>query len=728
MIVPSISQSYSPAYKGPILKRKKSGGSTFWSDRRAFSGLKTLNTLEIVRLASLDCLAEISQCLKASAASLKSLVVTLDPNLVMRTRKSTSANLPHDFDDPSDTELEDELLMDTVSPVAQVGHPANEADLREEKSAQEGILAKLFDLESSAPKGKKLEKKLGLVGGKCLKEERHAALDSKMDRLLKSITEENALSSSKTDPARLEKMKILREMADLYISEHGARPGKASNPTKHKPPPAKEVYKPPEPKGPKYPSPMAGSSKHDSKWEEFEGDYGAMIESPDFGMTYLSGKPNGFQQYPSNNSSSSLHLPPPVPYTGGTTSSFDLPPMSYSGGTSSSFEMASPLPYYSGTKKPGTNGQNLYIESHCPLFSAPFDSNSYKKSLSNNHPKSLCSSGTHSPSTTDKYEAFLGGYAKKEPSDNPGTSKKSKKANNLNSKMKTARPATAMSSPSSDSDSDSLSKAELPPKVPFFATEAITDMCDGIDVDMDHPDERQSDLGEDQQSISGSDDTEVQTPRKRFKPLEESRDSSARVNGGASSLASFKEEKPLKRTNSEEMHDYIRATHGFQLEEFRLHYVPMKASIIGKALDLTVLQRITLLETGPQDAFWTLLVKLTGSDTPIGFKSIHTDNVSSAFLVYLATYEGLEELFMHERKSKNGDIDSEGGVDIESIREEAFRPHLKTLKRLMLRNEKNDSWDVDFKTLHMLAVYGHILQELAINVRLPTHVSVFRCL
>lgn len=189
------------------------------------------------------------------------------------------------------------------------------------------------------------------------------------------------------------------------------------------------------------------------------------------------------------------------------------------------------------------------------------------------------------------------------------------------------------------------------------------------------------------------------------------------TNGESSDALPSQETRPGKLTNAEKMHDYVRTTHGIQLEELRLHYIPLKASILGKALDLTVLQRITLLETGPQDAFWALLVKLTNSEAPITFKSIHTDNVSLSFLKYLSTFRSLEDLFMHQRKAKNNDNDSEVPVDIASIRKQALRPHVKTLKRVMLRNEANDAWDLENKTLNLLALQANHLEELAVNLK-----------
>ena len=678
---------------------------------------------------NLECLGEISQCIKASAAALKSLTVTLDTELVGKAQKSASAPLSHDLDDLSNTELEDELLLESTSPVGPASQPANEADIRQEKSAQEGILARLFDLESLAPKGKKLERKLGLTGGKCLKEERHAALDSELKVLLKSMTNDNGLSSSNYDPAKLEKLQNLRRLADLYISEHSVQPRNISSPEKSRPSPAKKSHKPPKPKGPKFPPHIPASSNFDPKWDEFfDENYKAAMSSPmsaEFGAGGLSSKPAGFLPY---NSSSLPHLAPPAQQIGGASSSFDLPALPYSEVTSSSVDIQPPLPYYGSTKKSKANMQPSYFGSDLPPYFSPYTPSSYKKSLVKHPAKSLSSSGTQTPSIIDKYDAFIGSHTYEDSPLSPSimsTNKHSSKGKGLQWQKKTGKSSVTISSPTSGDESDTPPKTEPISKAPFFAAEATTAMTDNIDVDIDHPDEDQLEFGDDQQSASASDGMEVQTPRKRLKPLEDSRVLPVMADGGSSSSSPFRDQRLPKATHTDEMHEYIRATHGLQLEDLRLHYVPMKASIIGKALDLTVLRHVTLLETGPQDAFWTLLVKLGNSGTPISFKSIHTDNVTFAFLKYVASFEGLEELFMHERKLKNNDTDPEAGVNIDSIREEVLRRHGRTLKRLMLRNERNAAWDVDLKTLHMLAIHAHALEELAVNMKSSTYVCLF---
>ncbi|KAG8528155.1 uncharacterized protein KY384_007071 [Bacidia gigantensis] len=244
---------------------------------------------------------------------------------------------------------------------------------------------------------------------------------------------------------------------------------------------------------------------------------------------------------------------------------------------------------------------------------------------------------------------------------------------------------------------------------------------------MEHPDEEGLDALENQESTSDSENDAVLTPRKRFKKLQ-----SNGLSVAESSMANdgdyITDERTDGLTDLDKMHEYVRTSHGIQLEVVRFQCVPLKASILGRALDLRVLQRITLLDTGPQDAFWSLLVKLTNSDSPIAFKSIHTDNVTFPLLKYLSTYAGLEELFLHERRTKSTENDPRTGVDITSIRKQALRPHLKSLRRVMARNERNESWDFDLKTLHVLAMQAQQLEELALNLKSHVYHSLLQIL
>lgn len=283
---------------------------------------------------------------------------------------------------------------------------------------------------------------------------------------------------------------------------------------------------------------------------------------------------------------------------------------------------------------------------------------------------------------------------------------------------------------SDDSDDEAFGAAKPSVAAPNdpFGEQPVESM----DVDLDHPDEGLSDPGEDQEIVPGFDEDEI-SPSKDHHILQDAvyTGPSKRNDIAGSSIdntAGRHHNDLSSHPPISHMQEYIRATHGLPLEEIRLHYIPLKATILGRALDWTVLQRITLLDVGSQVIFWAMLSQLSTSDYRISFKSIHTDHVTTHFAKYLATFHGLEELFLHERNVK-GDSDSERSVDINQLRKVALSSHVSSLKRLMLRNEKDDSWDMDDKMLQFLALKGRkTLRELACTMKMPTYVSYRPCL
>ena len=268
---------------------------------------------------------------------------------------------------------------------------------------------------------------------------------------------------------------------------------------------------------------------------------------------------------------------------------------------------------------------------------------------------------------------------------------------------------------------DSSSNIDQAKPSNFFAGKsANTSLEDNMDIDIEHPDVEYQDLGEDQETDSASEEIDTATPRKRAKMATEGADDTTKDNGR--SLADVRNASIEAETSDDAVQAYIRATHGLQLESFSLEWVPLKASIVARALDLSVLRRITLLEVGSQDAFWMLLARLQSPIADIAFRSIHTDNASFAFLKFLATFEGLEELFIHERGSKQEVQDTSICPKTLDIRKLGLKSHMWTLKRLMIKNDRNDSWDIDIKTLQFLAYKGTALKELAISLNMKTYV------
>ncbi|KAH0566461.1 hypothetical protein GP486_000131 [Trichoglossum hirsutum] len=172
-------------------------------------------------------------------------------------------------------------------------------------------------------------------------------------------------------------------------------------------------------------------------------------------------------------------------------------------------------------------------------------------------------------------------------------------------------------------------------------------------------------------------------------------------------------------SDDQSVKDYIRSTRKIPLRSFSLYLIPIRPSVLDRALDLSALHRIVLLNVGPQAAFWTLMSN-THKKTPLQLKKIYTDNVTTEFLGFVSEIDGLTELFMLERTSKTKveSLAPKTTVAIEDIRKSALQKHARTLKKLMIKNENDYSWDINGKSVRLLTKRGRNLAELAICVDL----------
>ncbi|KAL9608048.1 MAG: hypothetical protein Q9167_007088 [Letrouitia subvulpina] len=266
--------------------------------------------------------------------------------------------------------------------------------------------------------------------------------------------------------------------------------------------------------------------------------------------------------------------------------------------------------------------------------------------------------------------------------------------------------------------------ATLPaPKPPSENSLFDNEGFEGVDVDIEHPDEDSTEPNTDQEMLSDQEE-HLPSPSKKAKitldmssefDLQQSRDMHATGQMAEESCLLTNEDLPPDQA----MHEWIRTNHGFKLKEFKIQYIPLKASLVGRALDLDILKRITLLNAGNQEPFWKLLTRLQATrSTRMAFESIHTDSVSSAFLTFLTTFEGLTELFLMERSQKT-DLDPTNiktVVDIKDIRRIGLQNHLGSLKKIMIRNDASLSWDLDGTTILTLATQTKQLKELAISL------------
>ncbi|KAJ0115291.1 hypothetical protein J7T55_012567 [Diaporthe amygdali] len=163
--------------------------------------------------------------------------------------------------------------------------------------------------------------------------------------------------------------------------------------------------------------------------------------------------------------------------------------------------------------------------------------------------------------------------------------------------------------------------------------------------------------------------------------------------------------------------EYTRSTRGLSLQTLSIYLIPVKASVLSRAIDLRVLKRITLLNVGTQAPIWALFAK-ENKIQPIALRKIFTDNVSVPFLTFVSQLEELNELFMLERpdKYKPEPFGPKTAITMDQIRRMVLKRHMPTLKRLMIKNQQDSTWDVDEKTMLLICRRGKNLEELAVSM------------
>lgn len=170
--------------------------------------------------------------------------------------------------------------------------------------------------------------------------------------------------------------------------------------------------------------------------------------------------------------------------------------------------------------------------------------------------------------------------------------------------------------------------------------------------------------------------------------------------------------------------EYTRSTRGLSLQTLSIYLIPVKASVLSRAIDLRVLKRITLLNVGTQAPIWALFAK-ENKIQPIALRKIFTDNVSVPFLTFVSQLEELNELFMLERpdKYKPEPFGPKTAITMDQIRRMVLKRHMPTLKRLMIKNQQDSTWDVDEKTMLLICRRGKNLEELAVSMGIRAIVS-----
>ena len=172
------------------------------------------------------------------------------------------------------------------------------------------------------------------------------------------------------------------------------------------------------------------------------------------------------------------------------------------------------------------------------------------------------------------------------------------------------------------------------------------------------------------------------------------------------------------------MSDYVRNTRGLTLTSLAIYLIPIKASILSRAIDLTVLQNITLLNVGPQIPFWNLLAR-ENKISSLPLRKIHTDNVTWPFLAFVSQLDTLTELYLLERtqKARVESTAAKTTVTMEQIRRVILKKHVSTLKILMIRNDAGAEWDLNVKSAMLLCQRAKALEELAVSFGIRTMVK-----
>lgn len=712
-----------PTHLASIKSMQRQRAADLFASRRTFSGFKHLSSLALLDIDHVEFAGEIGQCLKGSSGTLKKLSLSFSKSLAMKARKPSA---PHHGGDPDeDTETEpDEIDFDGApTPPTTTGSPpiVSEADIRKERAVQETMLARIFTLEQPAA-ARKVDRVLEASAAATASVENPDRVF--MKQLKNSMLKLQSVYKSTGGGEGLVALKNIQKAAEKYLQNVGKSNKKPSKgPTKG---PMNGVFS----KKPKPLPPLTPAQAAFSDLAKFGDSMPSSLVNP-----YLSNQLNQLSALSSMSGGLPASLSGKVP---SGMYSFNPPYVvgeyNYVTGGPSQSSLKPPIyPHSHGSHGSSMHGSlgdfkkqkilNHSPGSLLPDLALPLDLDAHTKDFKK-----------HEHLDDQKFEKakyFLEHEAQME----------QKKDQELAILMDEASTAEGEDWPKS-SDEDPLES-----KMSVAAEPKVDQQEDTMGVDIDHPDVIEDDSDGDQETV---DETEVATEGangtltpsvKQAKPepngsLQKPIPSTSVMTGSLQDalpavdvdqtmIDDLVNDVEAPKSTDQTMREYLHSTHGLPLEEFSLYLIPIKASVLVRAIDLTVLKRITLLNVGSQLGLWNLMTRRQQIAPSIRLESIFTDNVTAAFLACVETFQGLTELFMLERGAKT-DIESfaaKTNVGIEDIRKRALKRHIKTLKRLMIRNDEDDAWDADAQTVRLLTSRGAALEELAIGFSLTNYVS-----
>ncbi|OJD18502.1 hypothetical protein AJ78_01491 [Emergomyces pasteurianus Ep9510] len=651
---------------GDLRPAKRLNTHKFHPITRNFSLFSSLRSLAVLDMDTLEYVPEVAECISSSSTTLKTLKLSFSEALALKARKKTIV-------DVSDTEtvqeddgggfMNDPLIPSPappppVMPQSLFGNTStsNDADVRLERTAQEKALARLFGLEKENAVQKKLEKIA--------------------DRAIADADKEiqSALKSSKHDVDRIFVKNLSSAVRGLVQSKGAYASSSKGIKALEQIEKAAITY-------------LEKKGTVDGRWKEklkgFTGQKHSYKAGPIQTQAGLFGTTNVSS--------------PKSPF------SFDtVPPMGYP-------------PPPSQLPPPGKG-----IFSYPPKSSYP-PGPSYASPGSMHKSKAL-HPGKPAPNWKPPGQVFI--------DHSSSTSDASESTFNKpfldNTQNEAPQQPTSIMKPAEKEFEDELQ-----------------DM-----VDIEHPDEVSDEDDEDQEFLDpngSSVEHEIPTPHlddelNGSQTNEQSSDSE-----GHASSSSCKGKQPIRgpgdtwlnsppisvahpdvvamgttEASEDAIQTYIRLHHGIPVESLSIYLIPVKPSVLCRAINLSSLKHLCLLNVGPQRPFWAMLSKLHKT-TPLQLTSVHTDNVTQSLLTFLNDLSYLEEVFMVERsnRSKVEPFAPKTHVVIEDIQTQVLAKHAKHLKRLMIRNDDDSSWALNRESVMLIGKHGSVLKELVVALTSP---------
>ncbi|MCJ1477454.1 hypothetical protein MMC13_006125 [Lambiella insularis] len=722
--------SSNPTSVTPIIAMHKKGNPHMaGNDKLKFSGFKDLRQLDILGIDNLGFLPDISTCVLACSGTLKSLKLSLSIELARKARKPLAPSAPIN---PAAQEAMDDEESEDMTPPPQPSStippaPINEADIKKEKAAQESILALVFGLETQHD-DKRVDRTLRATAASFkTKENADEIFLENMKNFLGKLVQAKSSLGYKVVAGDKTVLKDLDKAIKKYLH---------SNSTKVKKP--KTMLSSASKTIANGAITIPGTSSHASK----AGTAGLLpnhqhttLDDFDF-ENFLQSKGGKLPaQSTSGANSMSPYLGFPHFVAGHASSSG--PPMShYTAPTHLHNHSSSSTGYHSQAHVGADNELSWGDKTISEHMKKPL--HQLKQEMMNGK----LSQELYWALKFDKAEEAYGKWVHE---DNPKAiqqmladeAKKSVELTDMDTESELSGPEEdAVANESLQAGGVAASSSTTPtPYFPAILPDA-QDREDDMDIDMEHPDIIDSDeedlqgtpqVGIDPQALQEAElllgISSAQTAPSDPKPIEEvERISSVKKPArSVSRVTVLKYTQKKNKSTDETMQEYIRTKHGFHLEELTLYLIPLKPSVIGRALDLSCLRQLTLLSVGPQGGFWSFVAKIQKESSVIQLHYIHTDDVSMAFLNCLAHLNGLQDLFLMRRAAKENDafsITPPGSIaDIRL----ALRKHIATLQTLMIMNNEDESWDLDTKMLRLLTVKAAVLNELSFSVNIADY-------